>query len=93
MMLDLLGNKLSEGDLLLWIEKKLVCHVAKVEEPTLAIVGAEAGARVPHLTIQITFPVPLERGQVEGMVAGFVKVVSPASQQILERVTGVQRPQ
>lgn len=92
-MLDLLGNKLSEGDLLYWLKHDLVCHVAKVDEPVLSLAGKSESRQMPHLTIQITFPVPMDKGEIRAMVSGFVKVVNPKSQEIMERITGASRPQ
>ncbi len=88
-MLDLLGNKLSEGDLLFWVKNALVCSVVKVDEPVLSLADKRE-QRVPHLTISITFPIPVEPGQREAMVGAFVKVVNPKSQEIMERITGAK---
>ena len=92
-MQDLLGNKLSKGDLLFWVKNAVVCSVLEVNEPVLSIAGKSEGRQVPHLTIAITFPVPIERGEVEAMTSAFVKVVSPQSQSIMERLTGATRTQ
>jgi hypothetical protein len=92
-MRDMIGNKLTEGNLLFWHRVGSVCKITHVSDGGLSL-GDSHRTSPPILTIEITLPVGMEGAPpgAEPMVAEFLRVVDPKSEGVLQLAMG-KRPQ
>lgn len=92
-MRDLIGNRLTEGNLLFWTRTGNLCKITKLIEGGLTTVKGDLTE--PSVTIEITIVLDMAKAPrgTEPMVAEFLKVVDPMQQEILERAMGGGRTQ
>jgi len=82
MIKDALGNRLEPGHLVLW--NNFVCKVKEVHDDALLMArGKEVAQNPPRVVIELAVQVP------PNGPAPFVRVVDPASEKLLESVSGV----
>jgi hypothetical protein len=86
-MIDGLGNKLQPGQLVWWVPKQMICKVLKVEEPVLS-----AGDVTDiTLTLEVQLLDQAKRGK-EYQASGFMRLVDPASDKLLDGLMGGGKP-
>jgi hypothetical protein len=87
-MRDLIGNIITEGNMLQWMIRSdlraVICKVIAVTDGGLAIPGEGNAVTPPMLVVALQIPVDgAQRGR-EPQVGDFIRVVDPSSEQLLE---------